>query len=142
MITLRTLFLILFGCLAYSSSAYAGTVICIDPSNPRNWTIALGGSVAQARANAASITGDDCRRPQECDGGWYAFIGGEGDGQAAVCGLSSKAAAITEAKKRCRAQGDSSCGSFCIIGFDDKQPQQARSGTVWMGNKFTERSCP
>ncbi len=125
--------------LILGSSAQAGVVICQNPSRSgSDWTIALGGSIAQARTNAASIMGTSSWSVSvACDGGWYAFVGGD-DFPGMACGFQSRAAAISAAKSKCRGAG---CGDLCISGFDDKAQASARSGTVWMGNSYTQRSC-
>lgn len=119
------------------SVAQAGVVICQNPSRSGgDWTIALGASLAQARSNATSIMGTSSwSKSVECNGGWYAFVGGDTPGMA--CGFQSRAAAISAAKSQCRG----GCGDLCISGFDDKAHATAREGSVWMGNSYTQRSC-
>jgi hypothetical protein len=140
---LRTALSIVFAASTFmlDSSAGAGVVICGDDDDVRNWTIALGSSIQQARGNAVEIIGQECAKKVQCDGGWYARVSSSSTGGAGfACGQPNLAAAYAVALKLCR-ETTSGCDQ-CISGFDDKKSAQAKSGTAWMGNSYTSRSCP
>ena len=55
--------------LALASPTRAGVYMCVDDDDVRNWTIALGSTPQQARANALEIMGGPCAKYVQCDGG-------------------------------------------------------------------------